>query len=221
MAIRTISIDDGLYEYMMEISLRETDVMRRLREATLELPSRDLASAPEQSQFLAFLIKLLGARAVIEVGVYTGYTTLAMACALPDNGELVACDVNTEWVGLAQGYWREAGVAGMIDLRLAPALETLSELAAVPAQRNRFDLIYIDADKPNTRPYYELGLTLLRRGGLIVIDNTFLSGTVIDPSQQTAGVNAIREINRQLLDDERVDLSVVPIGDGMTLARKR
>ena len=221
MAIRTISIDDGLYEYMMEISLRETDVMRRLREATLELPSRDLASAPEQSQFLAFLIKLLGARAVIEVGVYTGYTTLAMACALPDDGELVACDVNTEWVGLAQGYWREAGVAGMIDLRLAPALETLSELAAVPAQRNRFDLIYIDADKPNTRPYYELGLALLRRGGLIVIDNTFLSGTVIDPSQQTAGVNAIREINRQLLDDERVDLSVVPIGDGMTLARKR
>lgn len=221
MAIRTLGIDDALYEYMIGVSLRETDVMRRLREATLELPSRDLASAPEQSQFLAFLMKMLGAKAVIEVGIYTGYTTLAMAYALPEGGELVACDVNNEWASLAQRYWREAGMASKINLILAPALQTLTRLTADPSQRERFDLIYIDADKPNTRPYYELGLALLRRGGLIVIDNFFLSGTVIDAAHHGASVNAIRDINSQLLEDERIDLSVVPIGDGMTLARKR
>lgn len=221
MAIKTIGLDDALYEYMIGVSLRETDVMRRLRQATYELPSLDLASAPEQSQFLAFLMRVLGAKAVIEVGVYTGYTTLAMACALPADGILVACDVNDEWTRLAQRYWQEAGVSGRIDLRLAPALDTLTSLAADPAHCGRYDLIYIDADKPNTRPYFELGLTLLRTGGLIVIDNFFLSGSVIDAAQQGAGVNAIREMNRLLLDDARVDLSVVPIGDGMTLARKR
>ena len=221
MAIRTISVDDALYDYMMAVSLRETDVMRRLREETYQLSSRDLASAPEQSQFLAFLMKLLGAKRAIEVGIYTGYTTLAMAYALPDDGTLLACDVNEEWTGLARRYWAEAGMDGKIDLRLAPALETLTALAADVAQHGAYDFMYIDADKPNNRSYFELGLKLLRTGGLIVIDNFFLSGSVIDDSQQGVGVVAIREMNRQLLDDPRIDLSVAPIGDGMTLARKR
>jgi len=221
LAIRTISVDDALYEYMMDVSLRETDVMRRLREETYRLSSRDLASAPEQSQFLALLMKLVNAKRAIEVGIYTGYTTLAMAHALPEDGMLLACDVSDEYTSMARRYWQEAGMAGKIDLRLAPALETLTALAADPAQLGEYDLMYIDADKPNNMAYFELGLKLLRTGGLIVIDNIFLSGAVIDHKQQGDGVVAIREMNRQLLDDQRIDLSVVPIGDGMTLARKR
>jgi len=206
---------------MMEVSLRETDVMRRLREETYGLSSRDLASAPEQSQFLALLMKLVNAKRAIEVGIYTGYTTLAMAYALPEDGTLLACDVSDEYTSLARRYWQEAGMAERIDLRLAPALETLTALAADPAQLGAYDLMYIDADKPNNMAYFELGLKLLRTGGLIVIDNIFLSGSVIDHTQQGDGVVAIREMNKQLLDDQRVDLSVVPIGDGMTLAYKR
>ncbi len=213
MAIRTISLSDALYDYMMEVSLRETDVMRRLREETYQLSSRDLASAPEQSQFMAFLMKMLGAKHAIEVGVYTGYTTLALAHALPEDGTLMACDVNSEWTALAQRYWREAGQAEKIDLRLAPALETLNALAADPSTHGQYDFMYIDADKPNNINYYELGLKLLRVGGLIVIDNIFLGGSVLDEAQQGDGVVAIRKMNQQLLTDERVDLSLVPIGE--------
>jgi len=221
MAIRTMSVDDKLYEYMIDVSLRETDEMKRLRAETYQMSSRDLASAPEQSQFMALLLKLMHAKYAIEIGVYTGYTTLTLALALPGDGELVACDRSDEWTTIARRYWREAGVDGKIDLRLGPALETLTAIAADTDEHGKYDFVYIDADKQNNRNYYELSLKLLRTGGLIAIDNIFLGGSVIDEQDQGESIVAIRDMNRQLLTDERVDLSLVPIGDGMTLLRKR
>jgi predicted O-methyltransferase YrrM len=221
MAIRTISVDDNLYEYMIDVSLRETDEMKRLRSETYQMPSRDLASAPEQGQLMAFLLKLMGAKRAIEIGVYTGYTTLALALALPEDGELVACDRSNEWTAIAKRYWAEAGVDGKIDLRLGPALETLTAMAANADELGTYDFAYIDADKQNNLNYIELCLQLLRTGGLIAIDNIFAEGAVIDDKVQGDSIETVREMNRKLLTDERVDLSLVPIGDGMTFLRKR
>ena len=212
---------DPLNAYMLDVSLREPPKLAAVRAEAEKMPEFELQIAPEQAQFMAFLVKTLGATRALEVGVFTGYSALAVALAMPDDGRLIACDVNPQWAAIAQRNWQTAGVAHKIDLRLAPALDTLSARVADGDQRDSYDFAFIDADKPNYPAYYEHCLTLLRPGGMIVIDNVFLSGGVINPARQDAGIKAIRQLNTQLRDDERVDLTLVPIGDGMTLVRKR
>jgi len=220
MSRRTIAVDDALYDYFTAVSLRETDLLRQLREETGRMPRAQLQLAPEQGQLLALLVKLIGARRTLELGVFTGYSSLWVALALPDDGQIVACDVNAEWTAIARHYWEAAGVAEKIDLRLAPALETLDRLIA-EGQAGTFDFAFIDADKGNYAHYYERALTLLRPGGLIALDNMLQDGRVADPAAQGSNVTAVRALNARLHTDERIDLSLLPIGDGLTLARKR
>lgn len=219
MSNRTITIDDRLYEYLLGVSLREPGVLVRLRAETMKLPRAGMQISPEQGQFMALLVKLMGARLVLEIGTFTGYSALAMALALPADGRLVACDVSEEWTATARRYWKEAGVDARIELRLAPALQTLRELLEA-GSAGSFDLIFIDADKGNYLAYYEPGLDLLRPGGLIAVDNTLWDGRVADDAVDDDDTRAIRAFNAALHDDARVDLSLVPIGDGLTLARK-
>jgi len=216
---RTITIDDRLYEYLLGVSLREPGVLARLRAETMKLPRAGMQISPEQGQFMALLVKLMGARLVLEIGTFTGYSALAMALALPADGRLVACDVSEEWTATARRYWKEAGVEARIELRLAPALQTLRDLLEA-GSASSFDLIFIDADKGNYLAYYEAGLDLLRPGGLIAVDNTLWDGRVADDAVDDDDTQAIRAFNAALHDDARVDLSLVPIGDGLTLARK-
>jgi len=220
MTNRSISLTDSLYGYLLSVSLREPDVLRRLREETAADPQARMQIAPEQGQFMALLARLTGARRCLEVGVFTGYSSLAIALALPDDGRIVACDVSEEWTTVARRYWAAAGVAHKIDLRLAPALETLQHLLA-SGKAATFDFAFLDADKENYLRYYEFTLELVRPGGLIVADNTLWSGRVADPADNEPTTLALRGFNEHLHDDERVDLSLVPIGDGLTLARKR
>ena len=220
MANRTITLSDGLYDYLLDVSLREPDVLRRLREETAKIPAAAMQIAPEQGQFMALLVELMGARKAIEVGTFTGYSSLSVALALPPGGRLVACDVNEEWTDVARRYWAEAGVADRIDLRLAPALETLDGLIA-EGEAGTFDFAFIDADKAGYDAYYERILTLLRPGGLVSVDNVLWSGRVIDTAKQDSDTRAIRAFNEKIHADPRVSLSLVPIGDGLTLARKK
>ena len=220
MSRQTLTLDERLYSYLLNESLREPDVLRRLREETASHPKAEMQIAPEQGQFMALLVRLIGARRILEVGVFTGYSSLAMALALPADGRLVACDVSEEFTGVARRYWREAGVESRIELRLAPAVETLDALLAA-GEAGCFDLAFLDADKESYDAYYERSLALLRSGGLIVVDNVLQEGKVADPAVQTAPVVAIRRLNRKLLRDERIDLSMLPVADGLTLARKR
>ena len=220
MANRTITLSDGLYDYLLDVSLREPDVLRRLREETAKIPAAAMQIAPEQGQFMALLVELMGARKAIEVGTFTGYSSLSVALALPPGGRLVACDVNEEWTAVARRYWAEAGVADRIDLRLGPALETLDGLIA-EGEAGTFDFAFIDADKAGYDAYYERILTLLRPGGLVSVDNVLWSGRVIDTAKQDSDTRAIRAFNEKIHADPRVSLSLVPIGDGLTLARKR
>lgn len=220
MTKRTIALTDSLYEYLIDVSLRESHSLLALREETAAMPQAGMQIAPEQGQFMALLARLSGARRYLEVGVFTGYSSLAVALALPDDGRVVACDVSEEWTAIARRYWREAGVDRKIDLRLAPAIQTLDELLAA-GQRGSFDLAFIDADKEGYLDYYERVLALLRPGGLACIDNTLWAGRVADPEFADADTVAIRHFNEVLHRDERVDLALVPIGDGLTLARKR
>ena len=220
MTKRSISLTDSLYEYLLAVSLREPEVLRRLREETAAYPEARMQIAPEQGQFMAMLARLLDARRCIEVGVFTGYSSLVLALALPEDGRIVACDVSEDWTRVARRYWQAAGVAHKIDLRLAPALETLEGLLAT-GEANSYDFLFLDADKENYLRYYELALQLLRPGGLIVADNTLWSGRVIDPANNEASTAALRQFNERLHRDERVDLSLLPVGDGLTLVRKR
>lgn len=220
MSNRTLSLSPPLYDYLLSVSLRESEVLRRLREETAEHPMARMQIAPEQGQFMALLVRLLDARRLVEIGVFTGYSSLVMAAALPAEGELIACDLSEEYTRVARAYWAEAGVADRIDLRLAPALETLAALVD-EGQAGSFDLVFIDADKTQYESYYEKALQLLRVGGLVVVDNVLWGGSVIDSQDQEADTLAIRDFNRKLQQDRRVDLSLVPIGDGLTLARKR
>jgi predicted O-methyltransferase YrrM len=220
MSRRTIAVDDALYDYFTAVSLREPELLRQLREETGRMPHAQLQLAPEQGQLLALLVKLIGARRTLELGVFTGYSSLWVALALPPDGKIIACDVNAEWTATARQYWEAAGVAEKIDLRLAPALETLDHLIGA-GQAGTFDFAFIDADKGNYANYYERALTLLRPGGLIALDNTLQDGRVADPAAQGTNVNAVRDLNARLHTDERIDLSLLPIGDGLTLARKR
>ena len=219
MTKRTISLTDELYDYVLAMSLREPPVLERLREETAALPDANMQVAPDQAQFMAMLVALMGARQVVEVGVYTGYSALCMALALPPDGRLVACDVSTEWTAVARRYWEQAGVAGRVDLRIAPALETLDALRA-EGREGTFDLAFIDADKREYADYYERLLVLLRPGGLILVDNVLWDGSVIDPARKDEDTEAIRAFNLRLRDDARVELSMIAVGDGLTLARK-
>jgi caffeoyl-CoA O-methyltransferase len=220
MTNRSISLTDSLYEYLLASSLREPPLLARLREETAELPNARMQIAPEQGQFMALLVRLMGARRCLEVGVFTGYSSLAIALALPEDGRIVACDVSEEWTSVARRYWAEAGVEHKMELRIAPALETLEHLLA-SGEAGSIDFAFLDADKENYTRYYELALGLVRPGGLIVADNTLWSGRVADPANNEAATLALRRFNASLHRDERVELSLVPIGDGLTLARKR
>jgi len=220
MSRRSIEMTDALYAYLLENSLRETDILRRLREETAGLPGAGMQIAPEQGQFMALLAELIGARHCLEIGTFTGYSALAVALALPPDGRLIACDVNEKTTAVARRYWQEAGVAGKIDLRLAPALETLDALLADGAA-GRFDFAFIDADKSNYEAYYERCLDLLRDGGLIAVDNVLWGGAVTNPAPGDSDTRAIRALNAKIASDQRVSCSMLPLGDGLTLVRKR
>jgi len=220
MSARTFTISDTLARYIFEHSVRDHPVLRELREATSSLPMARMQISPEQGQFMQLLAELVGAKRCIEVGVFTGYSSLAVALALPEDGRIVACDVSEEWTAIARRHWEKAGVAKKIDLRLAPAVETLDALIQAGGE-GRYDFAFIDADKERYRDYFERCLRLMRRGGLIALDNTLWSGRVADPAVKDADTAAIRALNEFLHHDERVTISLLTIGDGLTLARKR
>lgn len=220
MSRKSITLTDDLYDYLLAVSLRETDVLRRLREATASHAMARMQIAPEQGQFLQLLVHMLQARTIIEVGTFTGYSALWMASALPAGGRLITCDTNEEYTAMAKRYWREAGVDDRIELHIAPALETLDKLID-QGQAGRVDMGFIDADKVEYPDYYERLLRLLRPGGLVVIDNTLWDGLPADPAVQDKDTRAIRAFNEALLEDDRVELSLLPVADGITLAVKR
>ncbi|PYY79768.1 SAM-dependent methyltransferase [Pseudomonas sp. TKO26] len=220
MTARTLNLDDALYQYLLDVSLRETPLLRRLRDETQALPNARWQVAPEQGQFLALLIKLTAARQVLEVGTFTGYSALCMAQALPSDGSLICCDLPGDYNATARRYWQEAGLEQRIELRLAPALEALVGLE-LAGRHESFDLIFIDADKANYPAYLESALRLLRVGGLAVFDNTLWSGRVLEVAPASEDTRAIQALNRALKDDSRIDLSLLPLGDGLTLCRKR
>lgn len=219
MSDRTLNLDDALYQYLLDVSLREHPVLTELRAVTHQHPLARMQISPEQGQFMALLVKLIGARRALEIGVFTGYSALAVALALPQDGCIVACDVSQEYTDVARIYWDKAGVAAKIDLRLAPAIDTLDRLIAA-GETGRFDFAFIDADKTSYDAYYERCLTLLRQGGLIAIDNVLWGGRVAHPAEDD-DTAAIQTLNRKLQGDARIDLSMLPISDGLTLARKR
>ena len=220
MTNKILNMTDELYDYMLSVSLRELPVLRRLREETASHPMAQMQISPDQGQFMNFLVRLMGAKRTLEVGVFTGYSSLSVALALPPGGRIIACDVSEEWTSIARRYWEEAGVAHKIDLRLAPALETLDGLLA-SEQAGSFDFAFIDADKTNYDGYYERALQLLRSGGLIAIDNVLWSGRVADPSVQDKDTAALRALNDKIHRDERVLVSMLPVADGLTLALKK
>ncbi|WP_245232339.1 O-methyltransferase [Thiorhodococcus minor] len=205
---------------MLARSLRKSDVKRRLLETTAALSKGGMQIAPEQGRFMALLVELLGARRIVEVGTFTGYSALCMAEAMPAGGELICCDLSEQWTDIARDFWRKTGVEARIELRLAPALETLDTLLA-EGQEGRFVLAFIDADKGSYGAYFERCLRLLRPGGLMLMDDTLWGGDVADPEKQDADTLAIRTLKAALLKDDRITLSLVPIGDGLTLARRR
>jgi len=211
---------DPLYDYLVAQGTRETEAQRRLRAETRTVRGAGMQIGPDQAQFLGFLIGLIGARRALEIGTFTGYSALAVALALPADGRLVCCDVSAEWTAIGQRYWQEAGVAAKIELRLAPALETLAALRRDGAD-GTFDFAFIDADKDNYDAYYEACLQLVRRGGLIAIDNVLWSGRVLDTDDRTTDTRALRALNAKLQADARIDLAMLGIGDGLTLARIR
>jgi predicted O-methyltransferase YrrM len=219
MTDRNVKLDARLYAYLQEHSLREHPVLRELREATAAMPHAGMQISPEQGQFMALLARAVNARRAIEIGVFTGYSSLAVALALPPDGQLVACDVSEEWTAIARRHWEKAGVAGRIELKLAPAQRTLDELIEA-GESGRFDFAFIDADKSRYGIYYERCLALLRKGGLIVADNTLWSGAVADPAVDDKDTRALRAFNDAVHRDSRVAVSMLPVGDGVTLALK-
>ncbi|HEY9697884.1 MAG TPA: class I SAM-dependent methyltransferase [Trichocoleus sp.] len=220
MSNKASSLDNQLYEYLLSVSLREPEILFRLREETVRHPRAQMQIAPEQGQLMSLLLQAIGAKKTLELGVFTGYSSLCTALTLPDDGKIVACDISEEFTAVAKRYWQEAGVAHKIDLRLAPALDTLEQLLA-EGQAETFDFAFIDADKENYAHYYDRVFHLIRPGGLIAIDNVLWSGRVIQPDAQDQGTIAIREFNAKLMQDDRVVLSLVPIADGLTLVWKK
>ena len=219
MSKQTLGLEQSLYDYLLSVSLREPAILTQLRQETAQMPRSIMQISPEQGQFMALLIKLIGAKKTLEVGVFTGYSSLVVALALPADGKIVACDVSEEFTSIARRYWQQAGVADKIDLHIAPALETLDKLLTA-GEAGTFDFAFIDADKSNYDNYYEQCLELIRPGGLIAIDNVLWSGKVADTEIQDNQTNKIRDLNRKLHEDSRITLSLVPIADGLTLAIK-
>ncbi|MEM9805698.1 MAG: class I SAM-dependent methyltransferase [Cyanobacteria bacterium P01_D01_bin.56] len=226
MTNKTLDISDAggklqshLYDYLLSVSLREPEILAQLRQETEQHPDGDMQISPEQGQFMALLLRLISAKKVLEIGTFTGYSALCMALALPSDGRLIACDVSEEYTAIARRYWQIAGVADRIDLRLAPALETLDDLLTT-GQSDTFDFVFIDADKTSYHDYYEKSLELLRSGGLIAIDNVLWGGAVADPDETDADTVALRNLNQALHHDDRIELSMLPIADGLTLALK-
>ena len=220
MSYDSISVNRALGEYLISVSLREPELLKELRDETRRQAYGGMQIAAEQGQFMALLVRLMRAKRCIEIGTFTGYSSLSVALALPADGKLICCDVNPETTAIAQHCWRKAGVAEKIELRLAPALETLDALLSGGAAGS-FDFAFIDADKPEYDRYYEACLKLLRPGGLIVIDNVLWSGQVADPGRRDQSTTALKKLNRKLHEDARIDLSMLPLGDGVTLALKR
>lgn len=220
MSAKTIFLNQPIYDYLRDVSLRESELMTALRHETAELEMAMMQIAPEQGQFMTLLVQLLSVGKAIEVGTFTGYSALAIAMGLPADGRLIACDISDEWTAIGKRYWRLAGLADKIDLRLAPAIETLDDLLN-NAQAGEFDFAFIDADKQNYLNYYERCLQLLCPGGLIVVDNVLWDGSVVDPENQKPDTCAIRDFNLFVKSDQRVDISMIPLGDGLSLIRKK
>ena len=216
MTDRTITITDDLVAYVHTYGVREHPVLAAIRERTAPLPQHIMQIGPDQGAFMALLVKLIDARRILEIGTFTGYSSTAMALALPPDGRMLCCDVSREWTDIARAAWAEAGVEDRIELRLAPATETLATL-----EDDSFDLSFIDADKPNYDAYYEGCLRVVRPGGLILIDNVLWSGDVADPAVDNDNVRAIRALNEKIAADERVDHVLLPLADGLTMARVR
>lgn len=217
---KALNLTEDLYDYLLDVSLRESDVLLRLRFETAQFEEARMMIAPDQGQFMAFLVRMLGARRTLDIGVFTGYSALSVAMTLPIDGRVVAMDTSEKWTAIGKQFWQEAGVADKIDLKIGPALETLDSLLE-DGQAGQYDFAFIDADKENYTRYFERVLELLRRGGVVAVDNVLWGGRVIDEADDDADTRAIRKFNEKLLDDERVHLSMLPIADGLTLALKR
>lgn len=220
MSNKSIGLSDDLHAYLLRVGGREPDILRRLREETQGMPRHNMQIAPEQGAFMSLLVELTGARRYLEVGTFTGYSALAVALALPPDGHLLCCDVSEEWTAVARRYWAEAGVGERVELRLAPAVETLDILVAEGAE-NSYDLAFVDADKVNYGAYYERLLRLVRPGGVIMFDNVLWDGKVADPAADDEDTVALRELNERLARDNRISIAMLPLADGLTLARKR
>lgn len=220
MTNRTLNLDQSLYQYLLDVSLRESALLKRLRDETAELANARWQIAPEQGQFMALLVQLLAPKRIIEVGTFTGYSAICMAQAMPAHGTLICCDLAADYNATAERYWQEAGVSERIEQRLAPALDTLAELER-EGYGGTVDLIFIDADKANYPAYFEQSLRLLKPGALVLFDNTLWSGRVLEAKPESADTRAIQALNLQLKNDARIDLSMLPVGDGLTLCRKR
>jgi predicted O-methyltransferase YrrM len=217
---RNVQLTDNLYQYILDHSVREPAVLRELHDETAPMKHAGMQIGADQGQFMGLLAKLVGAKRCIEIGVFTGYSSISVALALPPDGRILACDVSEEWTSVARKYWKKAGVDSKIELRLGPAVETLDGLLA-KGEAGKFDFVFIDADKGNYLNYYERCLKLVRAGGLMLFDNTLWSGEVANPGNQKEDTVALRALNDALHHDERVDVALLAIGDGVTLARKR
>lgn len=220
MSSTTLGLEDTLLAYLRNHSLREPEVLKQLREETLKLPLGVMQVSPEQGQFMALLVRITGATRIVEIGTFTGYSSLVMALALPDSGKLITCDISEDYTNTARQYWQKAGVADRIELKLAPALETLDALLT-SGQTGTFDMAFIDADKTEYIGYYERCLQLLNSGGLILVDNVLWGGRVARSEVEDSDTNTLRQFNDLLHQDERIGLSMLPVGDGLTIARKR
>lgn len=219
MSARSLGLSDQLWRYLVEVTVREPPVLEKLRLETQAMPNGGMQISPEQGRFMAFLVELIGVRRYLEVGVFTGYSSLTVALAMPPEGRVVACDRSDEWTRIARRYWEEAGVADKFELRLGPALDTLDAL--IENGEGAFDMAFFDADKEGSLEYYERGLKLVRPGGIVAFDNTLWAGRVADPADGSEATRAIRALNTRASGDLRVTATLVPIGDGLLLARKR
>lgn len=218
MSSRTIALDDRLYSYLLDVTVPENAVQKDLRATTQAMTQGGMQISPEQGRFMAFLVGALGVRLALEIGTFTGYSALCVAQALPADGKLVCCDVSAEWTAVGQKAWAAAGVADRVELHVGPALDTLAALRAQGLE-GKFDFAFIDADKPNYDAYYEQCLVLIRQGGIIAVDNVLWSGAVADPANQSESTMALKALNKKIFSDPRVDAAMLPIGDGLTLAR--